>query len=81
MIWLGRLALPERSVGGAVRPWQHRFRCWRPVAQRAVRPDRIVVPPPALDQHLDLPQRMEDFSVQQLVPKLAIEALVVAILL
>lgn len=64
----------------ARRPRQHRFGRRRSVAQGAVRPDRIVVAPPALDQKLCLLQRIEDFPVQQFVPQLAVEALVVAIL-
>jgi len=32
-----------------------------------VRPDRIAVTPPALDDDLDFPQRVEDFIVKQLV--------------
>ena len=43
-------------------------------------PDRIVVAPPLLDQHFGLLQRVEDLAVEQLVPELAVEALVVAVL-
>src|SRR3954447_19624549 len=32
-----------------------------------MRPDRIVVPPPALDDDLRLPKRVEDLAIQQLV--------------
>ena len=42
--------------------------------------DGIVLAPPLLDQHGRLRQRVEDLPVQQLVPELAVEALVVAVL-
>ena len=45
-----------------------------------MRPDGVVVPPPALDQHLCLAQRVEDFAVQPLITQLADEAFVLAIL-
>ncbi len=35
---------------------------------------------PSLDQHLGLPEGIEDLSVEQFVSQLAIEALVVAVL-
>ncbi len=41
---------------------------------------RIVVPPPSFDEHLGLLQGVEDLSIQQLIPELAVEALVVAVL-
>ena len=43
-------------------------------------PDGVVVVTPLLDQHLGLLQRVEDFSIEQLVPELSAEALVVAVL-
>jgi hypothetical protein len=42
--------------------------------------DGVVRSPPALDEHLRFEQRVEDFSIEQLVTKLAVEALDVAIL-
>ena len=51
-----------------------------PIAERAVRPDGVVVFAPALDQDLRLQQRVEDFAVEQLVAQLAVEALAVAVL-
>ena len=80
MIWPGRLALPQRIVGGARGPRQHRFRRWRPIVQRAVWPDRVVVLPPALDQHLSFLQRIEDLPVQKFVPQLAVERFIEAVL-
>ena len=45
-----------------------------------MRPDGVVVIAPSLDQHLRLRQIVEDFPIQQLVPELAVEALVVAVI-
>jgi hypothetical protein len=45
-----------------------------------VRPDRIVVTPPALRDDLSLTLGVEDFTVEQLVAQTGIEALNVAIL-
>ena len=42
--------------------------------------DGIVQPPPLLDEYRCLGQCVEDLSVQELVPQLAVEALVVAVL-
>ena len=39
------------------------------VPRGAVRPDRVVVLPPAFDEHLGLKRRIERFPCQQLVPK------------
>ena len=60
--------------------WASRLRRWRSVAQRTVRPDGVVVAPPLLDQHFCLPQCVEDLAIEQLVPELAVKALVVAVL-
>jgi len=40
----------------------------------------IVQPPPLLDEYDGLGQCVEDLTVQELVPQLAVEALVVAVL-
>jgi hypothetical protein len=45
-----------------------------------VGPDRIVVPPPALDDDLCLLQRVEDLAIQKFIPQLRVEALAIAIL-
>ena len=42
--------------------------------------DRVVLPPPVLDNDLGLLQRKEQFPIQQLISELAVEALVVAVL-
>ena len=51
-----------------------------PVTQRRVWPDGIVVDSPPLRQHPDLLHRVEDFTVQELVPQLRVEAFAVAVL-
>jgi hypothetical protein len=43
-------------------------------SKRRVRADGVV-PPPSLDEDLRLPQRVEDFAVEQLVAELGVEAL------
>ena len=40
---------------------------WRPVAQRAVRANLVILPPPSLNQHLCFPQGVEDLSIEKLV--------------
>jgi len=44
-----------------------------------VRSDGIVVNAPALDQDDCFPERIEDFPVEQLVPELTVEALIIAV--
>ena len=43
-------------------------------------PPRVVLHPPLLDHDLRLLQRVENLSIQALVPQLPIEALTVAVL-
>ena len=45
-----------------------------------MRADGVVVTPPCLDQHLSLREAVEDLAVKKLVPKRAVEALVIAVL-
>jgi len=45
-----------------------------------VRPDRVVFRPPSFNQNLGLFQGIKNLSVEQLVPELPVEALVVAVL-
>jgi len=45
-----------------------------------VRPDRVVVAPPVLDDDLGLAQGVEDFTVERLVAEASVEALDVAVL-
>jgi len=45
-----------------------------------MRSDLIIRLPPAFDHHLGLPERIEEFPVQQLIPELPVEALHVAVL-
>ena len=46
-----------------------RFRRWGSIAQRTVRPHRVVLPPPSLDQDLGFGERVKDLSVQQFIPQ------------
>lgn len=62
---------PEGQGGG---------RCRRALPQRAVRPERVVLFPPPLDDYLRLPERVEQLPVQLLIPHLAVKALAVAVL-
>lgn len=48
--------------------------------KHAVRPHRVVVLAPALDDDLGLLERVEDLAVEQLVAKLAVEAFIVVVL-
>ena len=57
----------------------NRLRSRRPVAKRAVRPDRVVLPAPHLDQYLYLLQRVKDLQVKKLVSELPVEAFGVTI--
>jgi hypothetical protein len=43
------------------------LRCRRPIVERRVRSDRVVVLPPLLDDNLRFLQAVEDFAIQQLV--------------
>src|SRR5215213_9597520 len=55
-----------RSRPGGEGGHEH-LRSRRSVAQRRVRPDRVVVPPPAFDDDFRLLQRVKDFAIEQLV--------------
>src|SRR6187402_1800935 len=67
--WTGMRSRPLHCLGG-----------WRPVAQRRVRPDSLVVLAPPFDDNPGLLQRVEDLAVEQLVAKLRVEALAIAVL-
>lgn len=56
------------------------LRCRRAVSPRGVRPDGVVVSAPALGEHPQLLHRVEDLSVEELVPHLRVEDLAVAVL-
>src|SRR5262249_55976785 len=56
------------------------FRCWRPIVERGVRPDGVVVPPPTFDDHSCLLQAVEDLAVEQFVAEPGVEALAEAVL-
>src|SRR5208283_5937403 len=59
---------------------QDGLRRWWSVSQRRMRPYRVVMHSPLLDHHLGLLQRVEDLSVQALIPELAVEAFTVPVL-
>jgi len=74
-----RLGVPERSVGGPSRARQDCFRRRWPIPERTVRPRGVVMAAPLLNQHLDLPERVEHLNPQQFVAQLAVEALHITI--
>ena len=45
-----------------------------------MRPNRVVLLPPPFCQYLHLLQRVKDLTVQQFIPQLPVEALVIAVL-
>ena len=45
-----------------------------------MRPDRVVMPPPSLNDDLCFLQRVEDLAIQKLISQLRVEALTIAIL-
>ena len=53
---------------------------WRLVTERPVGSQGVVVPPPALDHDLCLLERIEDLTIEQLIPEPGIEALDEAVL-
>ena len=57
----------------AIRCPHRRFWRGRAIAQRTVRPHRVVLPSPSLDQDLGLRQRVEDLAVEQFVAQLPVE--------
>ena len=49
--------------------WDDAFGCWWMVSQCAVRPDRIIVATPFLDEDLGLTQAVENLTIQKFVPE------------
>ena len=74
--------LRAKKLGHSKEPVGRFYRLWSRGASTvgAVGSDRIVQAPPLLDEDNGLRQRVEDLAVQELVPQLAVEALVVAVL-
>ena len=70
----------KRSVRRYSRARQDRFWGWRLVAKRTMRPDRVVVLAPAIDEDGCFSKCVEDFAVEELISELSIEALIVAVL-
>src|SRR5271155_3422178 len=60
--------------------WKDGLWCRWPVAQRRVRPLRVVFHPPSLRQNLCLLQRVKDLAVQELIAQLPIETLTIPVL-
>jgi hypothetical protein len=54
--------------------------CWRSVSQRGVWSDGVGVDAPALGQHAQFFDRVEEFAVEELVAQLGVEAFPVAVL-
>ena len=48
--------------------WHDRLGRRGSIAQRTVRPHRVVLPPSSLDQDLGFRQRVKDLAVQQFIP-------------
>src|SRR3954451_9340865 len=61
----------ERSRPGREGRHEH-LRSWGPVAQRGMRPNRIVMASPALDDDLSFSEWVEDLAIQQLVPQTSV---------
>src|SRR5579875_1274630 len=55
------------------------FWCWWPIPQRRVRPNCVVVDAPAFGQHAQFLQRVENLSIQKLIPELRVERLAIAV--
>ena len=78
--YLGRRSRSgQRSRSSGV-GWHHDLRGWRSIPERCLGPDRVVMTTPALDDDLGLAERVEDLSVEQLVPEAGVEAFDKAIL-
>ena len=60
--------------------WHEHFRGRRPVADRRMRPDSVVVTTPALDDDLRLAHGVEDLAIEQLVAQARVEAFDKAVL-
>src|SRR3954451_12563929 len=65
----------ERSRPGREGRHEH-LRSWGPVAQRGMRPNRIVMASPALDDDLSFSEWVEDLAIQQLVPQTSVTPMV-----
>src|ERR1700730_14841413 len=61
--------------------WHEYLRGGSAIADRGMRLDRVVMPPPALDDDLGLLQGMEDLTIEKLVAQARIEAFDKAVLL
>src|SRR3974377_1715277 len=71
----GRRGRRGSEAGPCGECWDEYLWRWWLVAERFVRPDRVEVAPPALDNDLGLSQRVEDFSIEQFITTACVEAL------
>ena len=55
--------------------WHEHLRGWRPVADRGMWPNSIVVAAPAFDDDLRFTQRVEDLAIEQFVAQARVETL------
>jgi len=55
--------------------WHEHLRGRRPVADRGMRANHIVVPSPTLDDDLGFARRIEDLAIEKLVAQARVEAL------
>src|ERR1035437_5436402 len=61
------ISMPHLFVCCLDRRWYYRRWCWRPVTQRGMWAQRVVLDTPTLDDDLRLLQRVEDLAIQALV--------------
>jgi hypothetical protein len=54
--------------------------CRRPISERSVRPERVVLMSPALDQDLGLEQRIEELAIEKFGAEFPVERFDIAIL-
>src|SRR3954462_11849879 len=69
------LMLVQGRSGRYGQRWHKYLGGRRPVADRGMRSDGVVVTPPALDDDLRLAKDVEDLAIEQLVPEPGSEAL------
>src|SRR5438874_12446715 len=63
------------AAGHAASAGDEHLRGRSPVADRGMRPDSVVVPPPTLDDDLGLAQRVEDLAIEKLVAQSRIDGM------